>query len=117
MAIKVGKCSLNLVLIITKMDNHAQDASELELEKYVSLNYFLELFFAFEKAEEYRVTLYKIYLKYSHTNYTISQPCIIHVESFSTFILFFSLFFLTSKSKLNVVFDMKESYWNMERLD
>lgn len=93
MAIKVGKCSLNLVLIITKMDNHAQDASELELEKYVSLNYFLELFFAFEKAEEYRVTLYKIYLKYSHTNYTISQPCIIHVESFSTFILFFSLFF------------------------
>ena len=44
MAIKVGKCSLNLVLIITKMHNHAQDTSELELEKYVSFNYFLELF-------------------------------------------------------------------------
>lgn len=44
MAIKVGKCSLNLVLIITKMENHGQDASELELEKHGLFNYFLELF-------------------------------------------------------------------------
>lgn len=51
MAIKVGKCSLNLVLIITKMESHSQDASELELEKHGLFNYSLELFFAFEGAE------------------------------------------------------------------
>ena len=44
MAIKVGKCSLNLVLIITKMESHSQDASELELEKHGLFNYSLELF-------------------------------------------------------------------------
>jgi len=53
MVIKVGKCSLNLVLVITKMENHGQDASKLELEKHGLFNYFLELFFAFEKAEVY----------------------------------------------------------------
>ena len=52
------------MLVITKMENHGQDASKLELEKHGLFNYFLELFFAFEKAEVYWVTVYKIYLKY-----------------------------------------------------
>lgn len=84
MAIKVGKCSLNLMLIITETRNHLLNASEPRLEKHGLFKNFLEFFLLWGGTVNIGLLFTKC-VENTDVEVLLS-PSLKHVETFSTFI-------------------------------